>query len=354
MAMMKRLSVLTLAVLACMHLDNPLALAWDYTYHRVINEAALASLPTNFPAFVRTPAAADRIGFLSGEPDRWRNVKDLSFSHYSAPDHYLDMEELAIYGLKPDALPVFRYDFAAELIGFRKAHPEKCPPINAEKNEDHTRELIGFLPWAIAENYGKLKSGFSYLKTFEENGGTPEEIANAKGEHHLRDGHDGPFRGRCLAAAAHDSIHHHGWVGANPQQYRTNQSIHSWIDSGYLNKVGGVKRAELTSQAASGAVGGHQRPAGQARRKCSRPPRCSWSRRTSWSSRSTRWTRTASSPARARRVWKAKRSSKRRWPKSAQLLGDIWYSAWQQAPPDTFLKGQLARRQRAARSAEKE
>ena len=24
--------------------------------------------------------------------------------------------------------------------------------------------------------------------------------------------------------------------------------------------------------------------------------------------------------------------------KSGQLLGDIWYSAWQQAPPDTFLR----------------
>jgi hypothetical protein len=30
--------------------------------------------------------------------------------------------------------------------------------------------------------------------------------------------------------------------------------------------------------------------------------------------------------------------------KSGQMLGDIWYSAWQQAPPDTYLKGQLARR----------
>jgi hypothetical protein len=30
--------------------------------------------------------------------------------------------------------------------------------------------------------------------------------------------------------------------------------------------------------------------------------------------------------------------------KSGQMLGDIWYSAWQQAQPDTYLKGQLARR----------
>jgi hypothetical protein len=30
--------------------------------------------------------------------------------------------------------------------------------------------------------------------------------------------------------------------------------------------------------------------------------------------------------------------------KSGQLLGDIWYSAWEHAPPDTYLKAQLARR----------
>lgn len=39
--------------------------------------------------------------------------------------------------------------------------------------------------------------------------------------------------------------------------------------------------------------------------------------------------------------------------KSGQLLGDFWYSAWQQAPPDTFLQGQLARRKKPA-AAEKQ
>ena len=34
--------------------------------------------------------------------------------------------------------------------------------------------------------------------------------------------------------------------------------------------------------------------------------------------------------------------------KSGQLLGDLWFTAWQQAPPDFFLKGQLARRQKPA------
>jgi hypothetical protein len=34
--------------------------------------------------------------------------------------------------------------------------------------------------------------------------------------------------------------------------------------------------------------------------------------------------------------------------KSGQWLGDIWYSAWQQAPPDTFLAHALAGRKKPA------
>ena len=30
--------------------------------------------------------------------------------------------------------------------------------------------------------------------------------------------------------------------------------------------------------------------------------------------------------------------------KSGQMLGDIWFTAWQQAPPDGYLKAQLAKR----------
>ena len=30
--------------------------------------------------------------------------------------------------------------------------------------------------------------------------------------------------------------------------------------------------------------------------------------------------------------------------RAGQMLGDIWFSAWEQAPVDTYLKGQLAKR----------
>jgi hypothetical protein len=349
---MKRLPLRTFGFLALLQLASLPTLAWDYTYHRLINEAALTSLPTNFPAFVRTAAAADRIGFLSGEPDRWRNVRDLSFSHCTAPDHYLDVEELAVYGLKPESLPVFRYEFAADLIGFRKAHPEKCPPINEARNEDHTRELIGFLPWAIAENYGKLKSGFSYLKTFEDNGGTPEEIANAKENIIYVMGTMGHYVGDA-SQPLHTTIHHHGWIGANPQHYRTNQSFHSWIDSGYLNKAGGVKREELESKlrpAQLVAIEGRTAKPEElfqaaalfvlGQNKLVEPLY--------------QMDKDGQLSGEGEKGLEGKAFLEAQMAKSAQLLSDIWYSAWQQAPPDTFLRGQLTRRQRAAGSTEKE
>jgi hypothetical protein len=60
-----------------------------------------------------------------------------------------------------------RYDFVADIALARAAHPEKFPAIDPAKDSDHTRELDGFLPWAITENYEKLQSDFATLKALE-------------------------------------------------------------------------------------------------------------------------------------------------------------------------------------------
>src|SRR5438094_6811342 len=169
---MKKASLRALGLLALVQLWVNGASAWDYEGHRLVNQLALASLPTNFPAFVKTPEASERVAFLAGEADRWRNTPDLPLKHCNEPEHYMDLEELALYGLKPELLPVFRYDFVAQLALVRKAHPESFPAVEPGRDAAHMRELVGLLPWTITENYGKLKSGFSYFKAFEEDGGT--------------------------------------------------------------------------------------------------------------------------------------------------------------------------------------
>lgn len=348
---MKRFTLAGLGILTIFRLATQQGLAWDYEGHRLINQLALASLPTNFPGFVRAPAAAERIAFLAGEPDRWRNVQDLPLRHSNGPEHYIDLEQLADYGLKPEMLPVFRYDFIAQLALARQAHPDKFPAPEAARNEDHTRELVGLLPWAMAESYAKLKSGFSYLKTYETAGGTPEEIANAQENIIYVMGVMGHYFGDA-SQPLHTTIHHHGWVGENPHQYSTNSRIHSWIDGGYFLKIGGANRqtlepklrpAQLVSLEGRPAKPEEMFQAGLLflleQGKLVEP--------LYQMDKDGQLSGEGETGLRGRAFLEAQLL------KSSQLLGDIWYSAWQQAAPDTYLKNQLARRKPEPASAEK-
>jgi len=94
--------------------------AWDYEGHHAVNELALASLPPDFDIQL-TPALKTRIEYLAGEPDRWRNISDLPLKHFNGPDHYIDLEDLPLYGLTPDTLPMMRYDFVEDIARARRA-----------------------------------------------------------------------------------------------------------------------------------------------------------------------------------------------------------------------------------------
>jgi hypothetical protein len=339
---MKKSMLWALGFLALVPLGTRPASAWDYEGHRLVNQLALASLPTNFPAFVRAPAAEERLAFLGGEADRWRNMQDLALRHCNGPDHYIDLEELAGYELKPELLPVFRYDFISQLAVFRKANPEKFPEPDPTRNQDHTRGLVGLLPWAIAENYAKVKSGFSYLKTFEQQGGTPEEIANAQANLLYVMGVMGHYVGDA-SQPLHTTIHHHGWVGDNPQHYSTSSGIHSWIDGGYFAKVGGVNRSGMeTKLRPAQLVTVEGRPA---------KPEEMFQAAMLFIMQQNKLVeplyeleKTGKLSGEGEDGLRGRVFLQEQLVKSGQLLGDIWYSAWQQAPPDTFLANQLARR----------
>src|ERR1700722_11105401 len=222
--------------------------AWDYEGHHAVNELALASLPANFAGFELTPALKTRIEFLAGEPDRWRNTSDLPLNHVNGPDHYFDLEDLKLCGLTPETLPPLRYDFVAVLARARAAHPGNFPAIDPAKDADHTRELDGFLPWAITENYEKLKSDFAALKALKQYGGTPEEIANAQADCVYVMGVMGHFVGDG-SQPLHTSANFNGWDPKNnPKGYTTKQTFHAWIDGGYFKKTGGIKVEALVGK----------------------------------------------------------------------------------------------------------
>ncbi len=328
-----------LALCAVVNLCAPAARAWDYEGHRIVNQLALASLPTNFPAFVRLPAAQERIAFLAGEADRWRNTTNPVAKHCSAPEHFLDVDDLPLHGLTDQTASPFRYDFVAQLKLAREKNLEKFPALDAAKNTDHTRDLVGFLPWAINDYFAKLESGFSYLRTFQEFGGTPEEIANAQQNIIYIMGVMGHFAGDA-AQPLHTTKHFNGWVGPNPDHYSTNRTIHAWIDGGFIRATR-ITASELKPQvrtARSFWVGipsdndvfGESMQFIMEQHALVEPLYA--------------MDRDGKLSPRSETVREGRKFISGQLIKGGQFLGDLWFSAWQNAPVDKFLKTELARR----------
>jgi hypothetical protein len=316
--------------------------AWDYEGHRLINQLALESLPANFPGFVFTPASRERVAFLAGEPDRWRNTTELPLRHCNVPDHYFDIDLLPLHELTASRLGPFRYEFVAELTLARAAHPQNFAPVDPKKDTDRTRAQVGFLPWTITEYQGKLRSAFSYLKEYEA-AGTPEEIVNAQQNVLYVMGVMGHFVGDG-SQPLHTTKHHHGWVGKNPDLYSTNYSLHSWIDGGYLQQF-------------------EARP--PALRRKLRPARL-LSSGESFGPQTNLFPLVIAYLLEQHRqveplyqLEKAGKLSGRELSeeghnfitgqmlRAAQMLGDLWLTAWRQAPPDQSLRSALARRKLA-------
>ena len=320
--------------------------AWDYEGHRLVNQVALASLPADFPAFAREPASAERVAFLAGEPDRWRNVPDavMRQSGGSWTDHFCDLEQIPDAGLDFATLPSLRFDFVVAFAAGRAAHPDKFPAIDPAKNSDHTREWPGFAPWAITEYYTKLKSGFSYLKAFQENGGTPVEIANAQANIVYIMGVMGHYVGDC-AQPLHTTVHHNGWVGPNPNGYSTASGIHSWIDGGFIGRAG-INFAELGPRVKPAP------PISLAARADQRDPLFVAVMDYLLAQHKLVEPLYAMDKANKFRIeGDAKPTEEGRafitgqLLKGGEMLGALWVTAWRAAPPDTFLRTQLLKRQ---------
>lgn len=219
----------------------PDALAWDAHGHRVITYVALDTLHAKGgPEWLNSPSVRDQVAYSSGEPDRWRSVHAPQLTHTNNPDHYIDLEDLTPYGLTLRTIPHLRNEFIRDLALARAAHPDQFKPINPATDTARTAEWPGFLPHSILEHYGKVVSTLRVvriLETLDAQGKLDDTRKNhllmARAAALFEMGELSHFVGDA-AQPLHTTMHHHGWVGANPNGYTTDRKFHAVIDGEVL------------------------------------------------------------------------------------------------------------------------
>jgi len=231
---------LILALLA--FLPSGQALAWGAMGHRLIGKLAIESLPSDLPAFLTSADAAEVVGELAREPDRWR---DSGRTHDSDrdPAHFVDVDDdgLVLGGPALSALPETR---AAYETALRAAGTDSWK--------------AGYLPYSIIDGWQQLEKDLIYWRIDR---AAAEKVANPA--------HKAWFRAdmaerqalviRDLGVLAHYvgdasqpmhvSIHYNGWGASlpNPEGY-TNNHIHVPFEGPfvYAHVDAAAVRADMT------------------------------------------------------------------------------------------------------------
>ena len=185
------------------------ARAWGEKGHILVNRLAIQAAAPQLPPFMGE--AADNLTYNGYEPDRWREEVGTAMNTAQAPDHFLDSEYWGdIMTLPPD-----RYAFMAEL---------------QKKNLDLIR--VGYAPYAIIENYGRLRNAFRRWRAAT----TPGDREAAKANAVFYAGVLGHYVGDG-SQPMHMSLHFNGWADGypNPKNFTKDRTFHARYESAYVD-----------------------------------------------------------------------------------------------------------------------
>jgi hypothetical protein len=215
-ARLRRFAALALLPL----LAVPPSFGWGDVGHKMINRLAAEGLPSDVPAFLRSPEGVEQIEYLAPEPDRWRSLAEPELNAAQAPDHFIDLEYADMIG----TLPRRRYDFIAALTAAEITHPDLAKQLQPER--------VGFQPYITNEVWERLKSAMRDYRNLSAKGGNTRPVETAilfyAGwlGHYVGDG----------SQPLHVTRDYNGWAEKdNPNGYTTDHTIHAQFETAFVN-----------------------------------------------------------------------------------------------------------------------
>lgn len=207
---MKKRFVICLVLLLGLTLPGSVR-GWGYHGHEISGLAAALKVPTEMPGFFHQ--AAKQLSYLNPEPDRWRERAEADLDpavKAFSPDHYVDMEFVPEGTLTtaPD-----RYAFIEALIKTGRKPAE-----------------AGFLPYRMLELFQRLRMEFRLWRA------TTDPLKRAMIEQRIIN--DAGILGHYVTDGAnphHTTMHHNGWVGENPKGFSTDNTIHYRFEQVYVS-----------------------------------------------------------------------------------------------------------------------
>jgi hypothetical protein len=144
----------------------------------------------------------------------------------------------------------------------------------------------------------------------------------------------------------HTTVYFNGWVGDNPHGYTTSLKFHAWIDGGYFRNTGGIKVEALVDKIhPAERIANADAPDGMFRaavaylveqNKLVEPLY--------------ELEKEGKLTGEGDKGLEGRSFLEGQLVKAGQMLGNIWYTAWLEAPEDQYLEGQLQQRNAASQS----
>ena len=239
------LTVCAIAVLCAQLLTVQNLHAWGMRGHTLINLAAVESIPTDGPVFLKAQKAY--IGHLGPIPDSWRSVTEPFLRISEDSNHSWYTEGFDFITVLPRSRTEFILRVYDEYLKTVKSDPDRAKLLNIR--------YTGLEAYSTIEGYERVKAGMRLYRRLLDPGSQdfsftaktytgisplykdPELVKQMLIEDiAFYMGWLGHYAGDA-AMPLHDSIHHDGWVGDNPKGYTRDPKIHGRFESDYPNLI---------------------------------------------------------------------------------------------------------------------